>query len=151
MAASIYFTAIRPSQHTTYSAVAWTYLFRYQLRGGSPRDEGGGDHNVYFAALLQKQFHFGLDEFFRHLLCITSRPRAIFFDIHFYELGSKRLHLLTCCGSGIESAHYRSHATGLGCLIRQTEGERGTYSRNCTQTCNTSSNDENFAGWDLHN
>jgi hypothetical protein len=127
-----------------------TYLFCYQLGGGSPGDKRGGDHNVYFAALLQKQFHFGLDEFFRHLFRISSSPRAIFFDINLYELGSKRLHLLACRGPGIESSDYGSHSTSLGHLTGETQNIGWTYRGNCTQTCDTGSNDKNFTRGDLY-
>jgi hypothetical protein len=65
------------------------YLVSNQFGGGSSWDQCCGDHNVYFTALFQEQFHFGLDEFFGHLFRITTCPGTVFFYFNFYEFGSK--------------------------------------------------------------
>jgi hypothetical protein len=66
-----------------------TYIFLNQLWCRSPGNEGCGDYNVYFPALLQEKFHFSLDEFFGHLFCITSSSGSIFFDVYLNKFGSE--------------------------------------------------------------
>jgi hypothetical protein len=90
------------------------YLFSDEFWGRFAGDQGCRYHNVYFSALFKKEFHFGLNEFFGHLFCISTSTRSILLDFNFNKFSAKRLNLFTNCRSCIKTSGDCSETACLG-------------------------------------